>query len=132
MRNTEPIQHRILVVERGDCTFVDKARKAQEAGAAAVIVVDNVPGSSSKDMPMFAMSGDGKDDVSIPVVFLFRNDAQVLESAYKNNTKLRVSVHIVFRIVGGGPSCDNNFDVILGKHNANDVVEKAIGNHRRK
>lgn len=100
MRNTEPIQHRILVVERGDCTFVDKARKAQEAGAAAVIVVDNVPGSSSKDMPMFAMSGDGKDDVSIPVVFLFRNDAQVLESAYKNNTKLRVSVqHIVFRIV---------------------------------
>lgn len=80
-----------MVVERGDCTFVDKARKAQAAGAIAVIVIDNVPGSSSKELPMFAMSGDGIENVTIPVVFLFSNDAQVLAKAYKNNTELEVS-----------------------------------------
>lgn len=34
----EEVQDRILVVERGDCTFVEKARKGQRAGAAAIIV----------------------------------------------------------------------------------------------
>lgn len=34
----EKVKDRILVVERGDCTFIDKARKGQEAGAAAIIV----------------------------------------------------------------------------------------------
>lgn len=92
LRNADETNGRILVVERGDCTFVDKARKAQAAGARAVIVIDNVVGSSSKEMPMFAMSGDGKDDVTIPVVFLFHTDAKVLEAAIKNNTKLEVNI----------------------------------------
>lgn len=34
----EKIKDQILVVERGDCTFIEKARKGQEAGAAAIIV----------------------------------------------------------------------------------------------
>lgn len=34
----EKVENRILVVERGKCTFIDKARKGQEAGAAAIIV----------------------------------------------------------------------------------------------
>lgn len=77
-------------MERGECTFVDKARKAQQSGAKAVIVIDNVPGSSSKDLPMFAMSGDGVNDVTIPVVFVFQKDAEVLHAALKNNTDLEV------------------------------------------
>lgn len=92
LKNLAAVKNKILVVQRGDCTFVDKARKAQAAGAKAVIVIDNVVGSSSKDMPMFAMSGDGKDDVSIPVVFLFSNDAKVLEAAVNNNTELEVGL----------------------------------------
>lgn len=73
---------------------MEKARTAQNAGAAAVIVIDNVPGSSSKDLPMFAMSGDGKNDVTIPVVFLFKNDADILQAALKNNTNLEVSLNL--------------------------------------
>ncbi len=78
-------------MERGECTFVDKARKAQAAKAMAVIVIDNVVGSTSKDSPMFAMSGDGVSDVTIPVVFVFHKDAEVLHAAIKNNTELEVS-----------------------------------------
>lgn len=36
--SVEKVKGRILIVERGDCTFIDKARKGQEAGAAAIIV----------------------------------------------------------------------------------------------
>lgn len=34
----DKVQNRILLVERGDCTFIEKARKGQKAGAAAIIV----------------------------------------------------------------------------------------------
>jgi hypothetical protein len=32
----------ILMVDRGDCTFVQKVRKAQHAGAAGVLIADNM------------------------------------------------------------------------------------------
>lgn len=87
----DQINGQILIVERGDCTFVDKARKAQAAGAAAVIVTDNVPGTAANDQPMFAMSGDGNDDVTIPVVFLFTEEAKLMKTAIENNPELDVS-----------------------------------------
>lgn len=40
---------------------------------------------------MFAMSGDGKDDVTIPVVFLFTTDKEKLLAALKKEPKLKVS-----------------------------------------
>lgn len=85
------IDGKIVIVERGDCTFVDKARKAQAAGAAAVIVTDNVPGTAANDQPMFAMSGDGNDDVTIPVVFLFTDEAKIMKTAIESNPELDVS-----------------------------------------
>lgn len=89
--SAEQVNGKILIVERGDCTFVDKARKAQEAGAAAVIVTDNVPGTAAIDQPMFAMSGDGKDDVTIPVVFTFSKEAEILKAALDQNPELDVN-----------------------------------------
>lgn len=35
----QPVQGRVVVVERGDCMFVDKARILQAAGAIAGIVI---------------------------------------------------------------------------------------------
>lgn len=87
----EKIKDRIVVIERGDCTFVDKARVAQTFGAAAVIVIDNVPGSNAEDMPMFAMSGDNVDDVKIPVVFLFTKEGDTLQKAIENDPDMDVS-----------------------------------------
>lgn len=80
----------IVVAERGDCTFIEKARKAQAAGAVAVIIVDNVPDTSAENQPMFAMSGDGQDDVVIPVVFLFSSDGAILNKAIAANPELEV------------------------------------------
>lgn len=43
---------------------------------------------------MFAMSGDGKDDVTIPVVFLFTKDKEKLMAALQKEPKLKVSLKI--------------------------------------
>lgn len=95
----DKIKDRIMIIERGDCTFVDKARVAQENGAAAVIVIDNVPGSTADDQPMFAMSGDGVDDVKIPVVFLFTREGDIIKKAIELNPELEVCIqHQFFNI----------------------------------
>jgi hypothetical protein len=41
---------------------------------------------------MFAMSGDGTDDVKIPVVFLFKKEADELLAALTENSDLEVSI----------------------------------------
>lgn len=87
----EDVNGRILIVTRGECAFVDKARKAQKAGAAAVIIIDNVPDTSADDQPMFAMSGDGVDDVKIPVVFLYSREGHSLKKAIADNPDLQVT-----------------------------------------
>ncbi|KAG8306696.1 ER degradation-enhancing alpha-mannosidase-like protein 3 [Homalodisca vitripennis] len=87
LTNAEWLQGRIAIVERGDCMFIEKARKLQQAGAVGSIVVDNAPGSAATTSPMFAMSGDGTDDVDIPVVFLFSLDAwQLLQALAQDPT----------------------------------------------
>lgn len=55
-------------------------------------VVDNVPGSNADEQPMFAMSGDGIDDVKIPSVFLYTREKNVLMKAISNNPDLEVNI----------------------------------------
>lgn len=92
LKNPQELRGRIAIVERGDCTFVDKARRVQVAGAVAAIVYDNTPNTSIDNQQMFAMSGDGRDDVKIPVVFLFTKEAEVLRAAIKANAELEVTL----------------------------------------
>lgn len=92
LTNAEKMKGRIVIMERGDCMFVEKARKIQKAGAVGGIVLDNTPGSSSATSPMFAMSGDGNDDIKIPVVFLFAQDANKLLLALTYNPMSEVTI----------------------------------------
>lgn len=92
LQNIERMKGKIAIMERGDCMFVEKARKIQKAGAIAGIVIDNTPGSSSATSPMFAMSGDGNDDIKIPVVFLFAQDANKLLLALTYNPMTEVTI----------------------------------------
>lgn len=72
--------------------FVEKARILEKAGAKGGIVIDNNKGSTSTNSPLFSMSGDGVDDVSIPMVFIFYNDAKDLLEALKARPNLEVSL----------------------------------------
>ena len=53
-------------------------------------MVDNVSGTSSATSPMFAMSGDGTNDVNIPLLFLFETEGQKLLSAIAHSSSLEV------------------------------------------
>ena len=51
--NTSEMNGKIAVIKRGACSFDDKVKRAQDAGAIAVIVVNNVSGGP------ISMGGDG-------------------------------------------------------------------------
>lgn len=82
----------VVIVERGACTFIQKARIVQKLGAVACIVVDEVIGTSEETLPMFAMSGDGQDDVYIPVSFLYHKEGHFLIKALKQNPELIIEL----------------------------------------
>jgi predicted deacylase len=63
----------IALVDRGSCTFVQKARNAQAAGASAVIVANDRPGDPSEP------SGDD-DSITIPVVQVSQADGNAIKA----------------------------------------------------
>ncbi|KPJ09295.1 ER degradation-enhancing alpha-mannosidase-like 3 [Papilio machaon] len=80
------------VARRGRCTFAQKARNLQAAGARLAIVLDNIDGTSYGSTALFAMSGDGIDDIQIPTVFLFSQEADHLLDQMKSDPEMVVSV----------------------------------------
>ena len=95
----------IMMVDRGDCTFVQKVRNAQHAGAVAVVIADNVcqckhehvctpePNTKcEKHEPIMADDGSGYD-ITIPSVLLFKQDADPIknELLHNNNVMLELS-----------------------------------------
>ncbi|KAL3319397.1 ER degradation-enhancing alpha-mannosidase-like protein 3 [Cichlidogyrus casuarinus] len=83
--DVQPVKDSIVIVSRGECMFVEKARHLQDAGAIAMIVIDNVPKTTEKTQSLFSMSSEYRNgiklDVDIPCIFLFTLEgAQLLES----------------------------------------------------
>nr|CAI5841599.1 unnamed protein product [Callosobruchus analis] len=92
LRVPDLVKDRIAIMERGDCMFIDKVRKVQKHGAVGAIIVDNVAGSSAASSPMFSMSGDGNNDVKIPAVFLFKEDASKLLLAISKDWSVQITI----------------------------------------
>lgn len=76
--NAASIQGHIAVIDRGECTFVTKARNAQAAGAIGVVIVDN-----RRDTCIPPAMGATVDatDVTIPVVSISATDGDVVRAA---------------------------------------------------
>jgi subtilisin family serine protease len=67
----------VALIERGTCPFYEKARNAQQAGAAAVILYNNVPGALS---PTVAPPSPADPPITIPVVAVSQEDGVELDS----------------------------------------------------
>lgn len=92
LRNAAALAGRIAMVDRGVCFFVDKVRALQDAGAVAVVVVNNVDG------PPAGMAGTG--DVSIfriPAVMISKADGERLKPllGVGNGVTLALSASVV-------------------------------------
>lgn len=124
-------KNQIVLVQRGNCMFIEKARNVQKLGAIGMIVVDNVENSSSKNLPMFSMSGDGINDVKIHSVFLYSEDAKILLNAMEENQhmKVRLGVHHDEEIVSvKASSGDNENEPLLTATSNNFNMQEMISN----
>lgn len=65
----------IALIDRGTCTFVSKALAAQAAGAIAVIIANNVAGSTPPGL------GGSDPSVVIPVVSVTQSDGAAIKAA---------------------------------------------------
>jgi len=93
----------ILMVDRGGCTFVQKARNAQRIGAAGMIIADNSclcsatkcvgdPGKVCEERePIMADDGSGSD-ISIPSFLMFKQDADQVKAEVQANHPVRIEM----------------------------------------
>jgi len=78
LKNRDELKGTVVVFDRGNCYFVDKVRRAQRAGAVAVLIINNVPGDG-----IFIMSGapDGSDsDITVPSVMISYDDGKYIKN----------------------------------------------------
>lgn len=83
---------KFAIVERGECMFISKVRFVEKLGAIGVIIIDNTEDSSALTNPLFEMLGDQNNDVKIPVVLLYRTEADLLLDALRLNPNLIVHI----------------------------------------
>jgi hypothetical protein len=72
--NQAAVFERVAIIDRGVCAFTVKVKNAQNAGARAVIIVDNVAGSPPPDL------GGADPTITIPSVRVTQADGAQLKS----------------------------------------------------
>ena len=70
---------KIALIDRGSCTFVIKVKNAQNAGAIAVIICNNVSGAASG-------MGGADPTILIPSLMLSQEDCNLIKSKLGSNT----------------------------------------------
>ncbi|CAF0742825.1 unnamed protein product [Adineta ricciae] len=69
------VHSRVGIIRRGDCMFIDKARSLEHANAIGGIVIDHNLSLASSTGSIFSMTGDGNNNVHIPLVLMFKDEA---------------------------------------------------------
>jgi hypothetical protein len=80
--NGAEIAGKIAVVDRGECLFTQKVKNAQNAGAVAVLVVNNRPDE-------FVMMGGSDPTITIPSAHISQANGELIKSALEPGGALR-------------------------------------------
>jgi hypothetical protein len=73
--NTETFPTKIILARRGGCTFVNKVRNAERAGASLLVVVD----SRVENITNVIMGDDGTGTgIRIPAMLIGKTDGEIL------------------------------------------------------
>ena len=91
--NTERMAGNIAVINRGACTFVEKVRNAQAAGAAAVVITDN------RIDPLVKMTGDFSA-VTIPAMMATQAGGKKLRENLGRAAAIKIGMRSVAK-----PNC---------------------------
>lgn len=99
--NTTEVDGKVALVDRGACTFVTKVKNAQNAGAIAVVVGNNVAGSPG------GMSGSDST-ITIPSVMISLDDRNLIVSTLDTDT-----VNVTMKDAGGAR--EDSFRWLIGE-----------------
>jgi PKD repeat protein len=95
LTNGGALNGKIALIDRGTCTFVNKVQNAQNAGAIACIVCNNVVGSP-------ITMGGASGTITIPAVMISQSDCALLKAQLANNVNVSLS--------SPGPAVDRDGD----------------------
>ena len=101
LANLAELRGKIVLMDRGDCLFLDKLNRAKSAGAIAVIMVNNVEG------PPIVMGTTGTATVSIPGVMVSRASGQLLRSHLSEGIMVSMSAKYTMRDVSAADQLDS-------------------------
>ena len=113
------VSGKIAVLDRGDCPFTHKIFQAQEAGAIAVIICNNVD-----DPALLAMSGVDEDiaPIDIPSMMLSLADCNTIKAQIANDVEVTVTRNIIDPIID--PNAD---DEVLWGANGEGAFDDDLG-----
>lgn len=83
-----------LLAERGNCTFVEKARQAQLYGAEMLIITDN-KAYEKPDQVIMIEDGFG-DDIKIPTILIKEADGNILRAWADGQNCIYISYYLFY------------------------------------
>ncbi|KAG9328144.1 hypothetical protein JZ751_016235, partial [Albula glossodonta] len=102
LRNTHLMEGQVILLQRGGCSFVRKARNVEEAGGRAVLIADDAWDNDSQYLDMIT---DGTTDTpSIPALFLLGRDGVSLAAPGTRMRRYRISHRAWYLRMGGTES----------------------------
>jgi len=90
IQNHEEVEGKVALMERGDCSFVSKVKRAQSAGALGAIITDQ---DETNDELYIAMIDDTTErEVNIPAAFLLGINGNIIK---KTLERLSLSAAVI-------------------------------------
>ena len=100
--NGSAMNNKIALIDRGDCTFVSKVENAQNNGAVAVIIVNNVAGAP-------VTMGGASSTITIPSIMISQADGNAIKAQINGGTTVNATIGAV-----GGGNVDKDGDLDNG------------------
>jgi hypothetical protein len=114
LTNGSQVFGKIALIRRGSCPFLQKIKNAQDAGAIAVIMMNNIDGTP------IPMGGTETDPITIPSVMISKADGDALEAAIASNA---INVTLVAPLQGQFTG-----NLVPGIQHINDIKIRKNGN----
>jgi len=92
--NAMAVKGNVALIDRGTCNFTQKVKNAQNAGAIAVIIADNAPGS-----PPPGMSG-ADATIVIPAVRITQTAGQAIKASLAARSRTKSGVIGTLSLIG--------------------------------
>ncbi|MEO6133970.1 MAG: M36 family metallopeptidase [Ginsengibacter sp.] len=113
--NAAALAGNIAVIDRGTCDFVTKIKNAQNAGAIAVLVINNVDGTIS------VMNGTD-NTITIPALMIFKSNGDFIKDLF--NTDPAVTINFTLSAI----KLDGDFDNgVIGHEYAHGISNRLTG-----